>query len=212
MTAWIDRVAAIVWAGYPGESGVYALGKILVGKISPSGRLTQSFPKSAKEVPVLSTFRDSSRSVYSDGLLVGYRWYDMERELFDKSSVLFPFGYGLSYARFSYNSLSVETKENGTEVRFILENISSVNGAEVVQVYVREVHSKVFRPYKELKAFKKVFLSAGEKKEVVLNLERSAFAFYSVALDCWTVNPGVFEIIIASDANTVRLKTSIILQ
>lgn len=209
MGPWIDEVAAVVWAGYPGERGGCALANILSGKVNPSGRLTESFPFSQEDCPVLYGYRDAMKNVYSEGLLVGYRWYDAEREKGNYGQTLFPFGYGLSYSEFEYSALAVEKSGNGVEVSFDIANISERDGAETAQVYVREVHSKVFRPFKELKGFQKVYLEAGEKKRVRIVLDRNAFAFYSVAIDKWTVNKGVFEIFVAADSADIRLKETL---
>lgn len=209
MGPWIDEVAAVVWAGYPGERGGCALANILSGKVNPSGRLTESFPFSQEDCPVLYGYRDAMKNVYSEGLLVGYRWYDAEREKGNYGQTLFPFGYGLSYSEFEYSALAVEKSGNGVEVSFDVANISERDGAETAQVYVREVHSKVFRPFKELKGFQKVYLEAGEKKRVRIVLDRNAFAFYSVAIDKWTVNKGVFEIFVAADSADIRLKETL---
>lgn len=209
MSSWIDEVAAVVWAGYPGERGNRALANILSGKVNPSGRLTESFPLSEEDCPVLYGFHDTMRNVYSEGLAVGYRLYDAERENGNYGQTLFPFGYGLSYSEFEYSELAVEKSEKGVEVSFDIANISECDGAETAQVYVREVHSKVFRPFKELKGFQKIYLKAGEKKRVHVVLDRNAFAFYSVALDKWTVNKGSFEIFVAANSEDIRLKTAL---
>lgn len=209
MTAWIDSVSAVVWAGYPGERGQRALANILSGKVNPSGRLTETFPETLEAVPAKHTYRDAMKSLYSEGLLTGYRWYDAESAEGGCSSAFFPFGYGLTYSSFEYSELSVEPDGDGFAVSFDLTNVSETDGAEVAQVYVREVHSKVFRPYKELKGFEKVFLKAGETKRVKIKLGREAFAFYSVALDRWTVNSGAFEIFVAANAEDIRLTESV---
>jgi beta-glucosidase len=205
MSSWIDKAAAVVWAGYAGEQGQYAVAEILAGKVNPSGKLTETFPTHWEDSPAAHTYLDPMKSRYSDGLLVGYRWYDMQ-EKSGVSPVRFPFGYGLSYSQFSYSALTVRRKGEGVELSFDVENTSSVAGAEVAQIYVREAHSYVFRPLKELKGFEKVYLSAGEKKKVSLTLDKNAFAFYSTALDRWVVRAGAFEIFVGASAEDIRLK------
>ena len=209
MSLWIDEVAAVVWAGYPGERGGRALANILTGKVNPSGRLTESFPFSQEDCPVVGGYRDAMKTLYSEGLLVGYRWYDAEREKENYGQTLFPFGYGLSYSKFEYSALAIEKAGEGVEVSFDIANVSQRAGAETAQIYVREVHSKVFRPFKELKGFEKIYLEAGEKKRLRITLDKNAFAFYSSALDKWTVNRGVFEIFVAANAEDIRLKGSV---
>ena len=209
MSLWIDEVAAVVWAGYPGERGGRALANILTGKVNPSGRLTESFPFSQEDCPVVGGYRDAMKTLYSEGLLVGYRWYDAEREKENYGQTLFPFGYGLSYSKFEYSALAIEKAGEGVEVSFDIANVSQRAGAETAQINVREVHSKVFRPFKELKGFEKIYLEAGEKKRLRITLDKNAFAFYSSALDKWTVNRGVFEIFVAANAEDIRLKGSV---
>lgn len=114
-----------------------------------------------------------------------------------------------SYSKFEYSALAIEKAGEGVEVSFDIANVSQRAGAETAQIYVREVHSKVFRPFKELKGFEKIYLEAGEKKRLRITLDKNAFAFYSSALDKWTVNRGVFEIFVAANAEDIRLKGSV---
>ena len=206
MSDWIGEVDAIVWAGYGGEYVNRAVAEVLVGKVNPSGRLTETFPLSLSDVPSESAYRDEAVMLYSEGLNVGYRYFDTFRV-----PVLFPFGYGLSYSKFEYSGLSVEKECGEVKVRFTIENISDIDGKEVAQVYVREITKEVYRPNKELKAFRKVFVRAHEKATVVVELDESAFAYYSVAKDRWTVKPGLFEIIIAANVQEEKLLAKIVL-
>ncbi len=213
MTAWIDEVAAVVWAGYPGEMGTLALADILTGKVNPSGRLNESFPLTDKDAPTYGQFYDAQRCLYSEGLLVGYRWYDTAPMMGKEANLLYPFGYGLTYSEFVYNNLeTAPNAEGGVTVSFDITNISERDGAEVAQVYVKEVHPVVFRPEKELKAFKKVDIKAGETVHVELSLTHRDFAYYSTGIDAWTVNPGYFEILVGSNAVDIELGATIEIQ
>ncbi len=209
MSAWIDDVAAVIYAGYPGEMGTRALADILVGKVNPSGRLSESFPLTDKDAPTYGQYYDAQRCLYSEGLLVGYRWFDTAPLMGKQADLLFPFGYGLTYSTFTYDKLEVAENGDGVEVSFDITNVSEVDGSEVAQVYVHEVHPTVFRPYKELKAFEKVDIKAGETVRVTLPLDRRAFAFYSTAIDDWMVNPGHFEILVGPNAVDIELGTSV---
>ena len=204
MSDWIGEADAVVWAGYGGEYVNRAVAEVLTGKVNPSGRLTETFPLSLSDVPSENAYRDEAVMLYSEGLNVGYRYFDTFRV-----PVLFPFGYGLSYSEFEYGDLSIERNGARVTVRFTIENISDKDGKEVAQVYVREITKEVYRPNKELKAFRKVFVRAHEKATVVMELDESAFAYYSVAKDRWTVKPGVFEIIIAANVQEERLSRRI---
>ena len=201
MSEWIDEVDAVVWAGYGGQHGNKALAEVLSGKINPSGRLTETFPLDLSDVPAENSYRDGAVMLYEEMLNVGYRYFDT----FGKP-VLFPFGYGLSYSTFAYDNLAIETNDNGATVAFDVTNTSNIDGATVAQVYVGEVCPKVYRPDKELKGFVKVALAAGQTKRVSVQLPRHAFEYYSVALDKWTLNPGMFDIFVGVNVADILLK------
>ena len=200
MSAWIGSVAAVVWAGFPGERGGEALCNILTGRVCPSGKLSETFPKTYDVTPAASEYRDSQVTRYREGLDVGYRYYDRHPE-----AVQFPFGYGLSYTTFSYSDLKAETDGARVILRFGLKNEGTVAGKEAVQVYVRPCAPMVYRPVKELKGFIKAEIGAGEKKEIGIALEMSAFAYWSAAREAWTADDGVYEILVAASAQDVRL-------
>lgn len=204
MSDWIDEVDAVVWAGYGGEFVNKAVAEALSGKINPSGKLTETFPLALEDVPSENAYSDDAVMLYSEGLNVGYRYFDTFGV-----PVLFPFGFGLSYSEFNYGNLLVEKSGESVNVSFEIENVSDTDGKEVVQVYVREITRGVYRPYKELKAFKKVFVKARGKAQVQLTLDKSAFAYYSVARDCWTVNGGIFEIQVGASVDDIRLSQKI---
>lgn len=206
MTAWIDRVAAVVYAGYAGERGNEALAKILCGKVNPSGKLTETYAHKRCLYPSENTFANHMVNCYSEGLNVGYRYFDRHRE-----DVAFPFGFGLSYSRFAMSNLSVDKAEGADEwtVSVDVGNLSDREGAEVVQVYVSEPQAVVYRPLKELKGFAKVYLKGGETKTVKVKLDKSSFAYYSVATDEWTVNNGRFEVKVGNSSDNILLTAKI---
>lgn len=207
MSDWIDEADAVVWAGYGGEYVNQAVAEVLTGKVNPSGKLTETFPLSLDDVPAENAYADEAVMLYSEGLNVGYRYFDTFGV-----PVLFPFGYGLSYSEFAYENLSVERESENVSVSFDIKNLSGVDGKEVAQLYVRELTKEVYRPYKELKAFRKVCVKAHGTTRVQLTLDRSAFAYYSVAKDGWTVHGGVFEILIGASVEDIRLSKKIILE
>ena len=206
MSDGVDEADAVVWAGYGGECVNRDVAEVLTGKVNPSGKLTETFPVSLEDVPSENAYRDEAVMVYSEGLNVGYRYFDS----FDVP-VLFPFGFGLSYSEFRYGNLTVGKDGENIKVRFEIENVSDMDGKEAAQLYVREITKEVYRPYQELKAFKKVFVKAREKAAVEFVLDRSAFAYYSVAKDRWTVKPGVFEIRVGASVSDIRLTKKIVL-
>lgn len=206
MTDWIEEADAVVWAGYGGECVNKAVAEVLTGKVNPSGKLTETFPLSLEDVASENAYRDNAVMVYSEGLNVGYRYFDTFHV-----PVLFPFGFGLSYSEFLYKNATVACRDGRVQVTFEIENVSDRDGKEAAQVYVREITREVYRPYKELKAFQKVFVRAHETERVEISLDRSAFAYYSVAKDRWTVKPGVFEILIGKSAEEIVLSEKIVL-
>ncbi len=200
MSAWIDKVKAVVLVGYAGEGVNEALGSLLVGEESFSGKLSETFPLRLEDTPTaLNRGGNGYVDRYLEGVFVGYRWYE------DKGlDVLFPFGYGMSYAKFEYSNISV-IKNGATDytVKYQITNTSNVDAKEISQVYVRDVFSTVSRPYKELKGFSKDLIKAGETKEISVTLDSSSFAFYSPALNRWHVENGEFEILVGgSSAHT----------
>lgn len=139
-----------------GQAGAGTMLDVLMGKVNPSGRLNETYPVKYEDTPAFRYFPSTERnSEYREGLFVGYRYYDTSGVRFQ-----FPFGYGLSYTEFSYSDLEID--ENG--VCFTLENTGSMDGSEVVQLYVGLPGAKVFRPKKELKGFQKVFLKKESEK------------------------------------------------
>ena len=199
MADWIDDVDAVLYVGFGGDYSYQVLSEILVGKINPSGKLTETFPLKLEDVPSMNCYRDGSCFVYSDGLNVGYRYFNT----FEKP-VLFPFGYGLSYSKYAYSNLHVTGSGTDFTLSFDIENLSDVDGKEVAQVYVRDLANEVYRPNKELKAFKKVFVPANQKVRVEISLDKEAFAYYSTAIDSWKVHNGVYEIQVCSDVETIH--------
>ena len=206
MSDWIDEADAVLWAGYGGEFVSRAVARVLAGKVNPSGKLTETFPCRLEDVPAENAYRDEAVMLYSEGLNVGYRYFDTFGV-----PVLFPFGFGLSYSEFVYRDLALKREGGKVRVTFTIENISDTDGKEAAQVYVREVTKEVYRPYKELKAFCKVFVGAHASAAVELTLDERAFAYYSVAADRWTVKPGVFEIMVGRNADEIELVKRIVL-
>lgn len=205
MSSWIDKVEAVVYMGYGGELGHKALANILVGKINPSGRLSETFPLKLEDSPAMKSYHDSSVMKYDEGLNIGYRYYETYNV-----PVLFPFGYGLSYSKFEYSNLKIEQIKDVYKVSFDIENETEIDGAEVCQLYIREVVKEVYRPNYELKGYEKIFIKAHEKKEVIIELKRKDFSYYSTYYDEYHVKPGAFDILIGENSHDIILKERII--
>ena len=148
---------------------------------------------------------------YEEDILVGYRWYDTKR-----LPVVYPFGYGLSYTDFSFGNLATDKKTYGQgetiKATFTLTNTGKRDGAEVAQLYVSDPECSVMRPVKELKGFRKVFLKAGESKQVEIDIPVSSLAFYSEAQKRFVVEPGTFVLHLATSAENIKSDMSIEIQ
>lgn len=200
-----DELAdAVVLAGFGGQNVSQAVANVLTGKVNPSGRLTETYAYSVKDIPSEHTYRDESVMVYEEGLDVGYRYFETKGV-----DVLYPFGYGLSYSKFEYSDLKVEVKEDHVDVKLRVENVSDVDGKEVVQLYVNEVQPNTYRPIRELKAFEKVFVKAHEKVEVKFELGMDAFSYFSASKEKWIVNQGEFLVQICRNAHDIELEEKV---
>jgi Beta-glucosidase-related glycosidases len=205
---WVNKVKGILEAYLGGEASGEAVYDILFGAVNPSAKLPETFPISLADCPSSKNFPGNQITVeYREGLYVGYRWFDSA-----KRDVLFPFGHGLSYTEFKYSGLKVSKThkcKNDLKVSFKLKNVGKFAGAEVVQLYVKDVESTVYRPDKELKAFDKKYLEPGEEVEVTFELDRRAFAFYNVDNHDWTVESGDFEILVGASSRDIRLNATV---
>jgi len=222
MTDWYQQTAAILYCFYNGQNGNTAIAEILTGDVNPSGKLPFTIEREFSDGPgadyvpagqvLYQGANDEWEKVYpvydvpyKEGVFVGYRWYDSRN-----IEPLYPFGFGLSYTQFSYSDLVVNPPKSGeshVEVRFKVSNTGNVAGQEIAQIYVRDLHSSEARPFKELKGFRKVNLAPGEHTTVQIELNSSAFAFWSTAIDNWLVEPGDFEILVGSSSRDIRLKS-----
>ncbi|MEI7850927.1 MAG: glycoside hydrolase family 3 C-terminal domain-containing protein [Kiritimatiellales bacterium] len=213
MTDWIDKAGAVLYAWYGGQYGGDAIADILTGKVNPSGKLPITIEKEFADSPgkdYMSVEGNKNNGkelsgpqvIYNEGIYVGYRWYE-KKEI----EPLFPFGFGLSYTTFKYSDM----KLSGTDpviVSVRVENTGSVEGAEVVQLYVQDVQASVDRPVKELKGFQKVNLKPGEAKTVSMRLTRADFSFWDEASKAWKAEPGEFTIRVGASSKNTPLSAS----
>ncbi|MCQ2469797.1 MAG: glycoside hydrolase family 3 C-terminal domain-containing protein [Ruminococcus sp.] len=206
---WIENVKGILETYLGGQGVGEAVCDILFGRINPSGKLAETFPKKLSDNPSFLNFPGDGDTVrYSEGIFVGYRYYD-----YKDMDVLFPFGHGLSYTTFSYSDLKLYAKNitdrDSLTLSVTVRNTGHVAGREVVQLYVRDVESSVVRPVKELKGFEKIELAPGESKVIVFTLDKRAFSFYNDKTHDWFVESGDFEIMIGSSSRDIKLSSSI---
>lgn len=190
---WADRVDAIVESWLGGQAGGGAAVDVLFGDSEPGGRLAESIPEHVAQLPADRNFPGEPRQVqYREGLYVGYRFHDSAGV-----PARFAFGAGLSYTTFDWDEVTVEGSGTDLTVAVTVTNTGERAGSDVVQVYVRDVESTVYRPDKELKGFAKVHLEPGERERVEISLDRRAFALWDVAAHDWLVEAGEFEILVA---------------
>lgn len=194
---WLKKVKALVHGYLCGQAGAGAVLGVVTGRVNPSGRLAESYPLRCEDVSSEPYFPSRERNAeYREGIYVGYRYFETAQV-----PVLFPFGFGLSYTTFSYDNLRVSPDG----VTFTLSNTGGVDGAEVAQLYVSAKCRGVFRPVKELKGFVKVFLKAGESREVSIALDDKAFRYFNVKTDRFEVEGGEYELLVGASVADIRL-------
>ncbi len=222
-----DASKALLISWFNGSEGGTALGDVLVGKVSPSGKLPFTFPIKLEDSPAYATGsypqqlkeRDQQGDIfvglvnrekndrnqeliapYAEELLVGYRWFTTKQ-----LPVAYPFGYGLSYATFEYSNLTTTPNAEGIRVEFDLKNHSSFDAEEVAQVYVSRKHSALERPALELKGFQRVALGKGEQKRVSILLRRNDMKDWNAAIENWQLEAGEVEVLVGSSSADLRL-------
>jgi beta-glucosidase len=194
---WQECCKSLLHGYLGGEAGPSAMLRVITGEVNPSGRLSETYPLRYEDTPAYRYFPGAERcSQYREGIYVGYRYYDT-----GKIKVQYPFGYGLSYTTFSYKDLEVLDNE----VRFTLTNTGRVDGKEVVQLYVGGPKGRIFRPEKELKGFKKVFLKAGESKVITIPFDDKTFRFWNRLTNRFEVEGGVYSIFIGANVADIRM-------
>lgn len=203
---WLNQVAGVLQAWYPGQECGNAIADVLFGEVNPSGKLPQTFPVRLEDNPAFINYPgENGRVRYGEGIFVGYRYYEKKRV-----EPLFPFGFGLSYTSFAYANLRLSTEtitpDGQLTVRMDVTNTGQRPGQEVVQLYVHDVVARLTRPPKELKGFAKVALAPGETKTVTLTLDRQALAYWDDAQQAWVAEASEFEVLIGSSSYDIRAR------
>ena len=206
-TPWRALPAAILAMYLSGCQGGHAAADLLFGRVSPSGKLAETWPITLSDTPLGDGYPDFDReALYRESIFTGYRYYDAAGV-----APAFPFGHGLSYARFLYSDLHVGADGSGIHVSCRVENRGAVRAAEVVQVYVGLPFSGAPREMKRLAAFKKVWLASGESAEVDLSLDEFSLRGWSAADHAWRVDEGVYTVMVGSSSRDIRLDSEICL-
>lgn len=198
---WSGSCKALLHGYLSGQAGATAMLDIITGKENPSGRLNETYPIRYEDTPAYCHFPSMERnSEYRESIYVGYRYYDTS-----KVRVKYPFGFGLSYTTFEYSDM----KADRSGVTITVSNTGTYDGAEVVQLYVSLPNAVVFRPEKELKGFKKVFIPAGESVEVTIPFDDKTFRYWNVKTNQWEIEMGRYEILVGASVSDIRLKETL---
>ena len=202
---WLDQVPAVLETWYPGEEDGNVVADLLFGYANPSGKLPLTFPKAENDTPAHTPEQYpgvNGTAVYSEGLQVGYRWYDAQAV-----TPLFPFGFGLSYTSFAFRNLKVPARVNSNapvRVSFDMTNTGSRAGADVAQVYVASPVT-AGEPPKQLKGFAKVMLRTGQTEHVAVTLDARAFSVWDIAGKRWRDVNGNYEILVGDSSRDLPL-------
>ena len=196
------RARAILHGYLGGEAGAGAMAELLYGDANPSGKLAESYPLALSDTPAYPYRKlRGNCAEYRESIYVGYRYYDKA-----KVPLRYPFGFGLSYTRFAYEDLRLS--EAG--VRFRLRNTGSRAGVEIAELYICAAESETFRPEKELKGFAKVFLKAGEEREVFIPFDDKSFRVFDSVANRFLEESGRYRILIGASAADIRLNGELV--
>ncbi len=202
---WKDKVKAIITGYLGGEAGGKAIVNCLLGKVNPSGKLTETYPNCLEDTSCFKNYPGTEASVeYQEAIYVGYRYYDT-----NNTNVLYPFGYGLSYTNFEYSDLKINKLEENVEVSFKIKNIGNIEGKEIAQLYISEQNPNIFKAKKELKGFEKVDLKPNEEKEIKITLTSDDFSYYNIETKKWSVEEGKYDILIGKSSRNIVLQQEI---
>ncbi|WP_281324501.1 glycoside hydrolase family 3 C-terminal domain-containing protein [Flavobacterium sp. IMCC34518] len=208
-----NKTNALVWSWFNGSEGGNALADVLLGKVNPSGKLPWTMPKNIMDSPAHATnsFPGDKTVNYAEGILVGYRWFDTKN-----IEPLYPFGYGLSYTTFAFDTAKTDKKEYTTDetitVTVTIKNTGKVDGKEVVQLYSSKTDSKIERASQELKGFQKVLVGAGKSATITIQVPVKELAYYNVESKKWTVEPGSYTLKLGSSSRDIKKEVVVIIK
>jgi beta-glucosidase len=203
---WVNKAKSILQSWYAGQEYGDALFEILTGLVNPSGKLPTTFPKRIKDTPAYSCYPGENLQMsYDEKLLIGYKWYDRK-----KIEPLFHFGHGLSYTNFEYSNLRISNSDkNNFTCSFNIENVGDISGFEISQCYISFMNCDEDEPIKKLQGFDKTYINSGEIKKIEICLDSKSFSTWDIKNHQWEIKKGVFNILIGSSSNDIKLKDSI---
>lgn len=205
-----EHIPAILETWYPGEQGGNAIAEILLGEVNPSGRLNCSVPRSVGHLPVIYDYKLSAKGINREP---GTPENPGRDYVFSSPTPLFPFGYGLTYTTFEYSNLEINNDKAGKLLKVSMEvsNIGNRDGKDVIQLYIKDVVSSVTTPQKVLKGFKKIALSAGERKKVTFCIPYEELAIWNARMQR-VVESGEFVIMVGHSSENIDLTGSVYVQ
>jgi beta-glucosidase len=219
---WLSQVRSVLQMWYPGQEGGWATADLLLGTVSPSGKLPVTFPVRDLDTPAGPTDTPKRAShperywgvdgvvTYSEGIFVGYRWYDQQ-----KIQPLFPFGHGLSYTSFEYSDLTVSQSQddNGLETRFTVRNTGTRAGTEVAQVYVGppDLAPQPMAP-QVLAGFQRIKLNEGESRDVTIRVEARQLSYWSTHKHDWVLATGYRPVYVGSSSRDIKLTETVLIR
>jgi beta-glucosidase len=208
---WLNDVAGVFEAWYPGQQDGNAIAALLYGDADPSGHLPETFPANASQgvaqggtvLTPNAEFPGNGTDIdYTEGVDVGYRYFDVHHQ-----TPLFPFGYGLSYTTFGYGNLQLQPSAHGATAQVTITNTGRTTGAEVAQLYLTDPAAAGEPPY-QLKGFQKVSLAPGQSQRITLQLTSQDLSYYQTATSSWVVAPGLYRVSIGSNERDLAVSGS----
>jgi len=209
---WVEKANAIVWGWYGGMEAGHAFADILTGKVNPSGKMPITLPARLEDTaPIVLNDYNAQESLYKEGVFIGYRWFEQQ-----KIKPLFSFGHGLSFTQFDISNIKLSKKtvanNDNIVVTATVKNTGLIAGAEVVQLYLRDIKSSVLRPTKELKGFTKVMLQPQETQTVSFKLTMRDLSFWDENTQDWLAEAGEFEVLLGNSLDNISQQAKFTLQ
>lgn len=199
-----DGLAAVLNMNLPGMHGGEAAAALLFGEANPSGKLAESWVRSPEDSSSHADYNRGALAQYYESIYVGYRFYDAAR-----TPLAYPFGFGLSYTTFEYRDLEIDVNDGIVTATVTVANTGTRRGAEIVQVYVGNNASAVFKPEKELRGFTRIDIPAGESRSTSISFPLTDLAYWDTALHGWVLENGEYQVQMAASAADVRLSVAL---
>jgi beta-glucosidase len=200
---WLGNVHGVLETWYPGVQGGQAIADVLFGDVNPSGKLPITFPQQDADLPQPVISASDTTVTYSEGLLMGYRWYDAK-----SIQPLFPFGFGLSYTTYAYSGMSAKADSAGNvTVTLTVKNTGSKAGAETAEVYAA-LPTGLGEPPKRLVGWQKVSLQAGQSQQISVSVPAMLLSTWDATNHVWKLNPGAYQFIAGTSSRDTNALTA----